>query len=356
MCSCGKQPVFNIPGSTTSLCCSLCKRDGMIDVINKMCPCGKHPVFNLPGSTKGIRCCLCKTDDMVDVKNKRCPCGKHPSFNVPGSTKAVCCFDCKTSDMVNVKNKICPCGGVRPIYNLPGSTHGLCCQKCKTDDMVNVVSKRCLCKKNIPSFNIPGSKIPIACSSCKTYEMIDVINKRCPGQDGRCTTTGNRKYRYYCTHCFKHQFPLDPLTFAMRSKSKEITVRVFINANFKEFHHDKPLWTSDCDCTHKRRIDHRTLINGTLLCIETDENQHKGYNKQDEIDRYNDIMVVHGGKAVFIRYNPDKYTDKYGNKRNPQIQTRLKALKEEIDKQITRIKNGENKDIIDIIKLFYDSQ
>ena len=51
-------------------------------------------------------------------------------------------------------------------------------------------------------------------------------------------------------------------------------VRDRINQEFEGFYHDKPLWTNDCDCTHRRRIDHRKLIGNTLLAIETDENQH----------------------------------------------------------------------------------
>jgi len=53
-------------------------------------------------------------------------------------------------------------------------------------------------------------------------------------------------------------------------------------------------------------------IGNTLLCIETDENQHMSYDPQDEINRYNDLMMVHSGKWIFIRFNPDKYTDKSG--------------------------------------------
>ena len=40
--------------------------------IDKKCQCGeKLPTFNLPGEKKAICCSSCKTDDMVDVINKK---------------------------------------------------------------------------------------------------------------------------------------------------------------------------------------------------------------------------------------------------------------------------------------------
>ena len=58
--------------------------------------------------------------------------------------------------------------------------------------------------------------------------------------------------------------------------------------HFEGFSHDKALFTGGCDCSIRRRIDHRILIDNTLLCVETDENQHLSYDKSDEINRYDD--------------------------------------------------------------------
>jgi hypothetical protein len=52
-------------------------------------------------------------------------------------------------------------------------------------------------------------------------------------------------------------------------------VRNIINKNFDGFIHDTPLYTDNCDCTHRRRIDHRKLIGNTILAIETDEFGHR---------------------------------------------------------------------------------
>ena len=101
--------------------------------------------------------------------------------------------------------------------------------------------------------------------------------------------------------------------------------------------------------SHRRRIDFRKLIENTLLCIEVDENQHKNYDEKEEEIRYDDLYMLHGGKFIFIRFNPDKFKDKNG-----MLYTRLPILKEEIEKQIKRIENDENAEPLEIIKLYYD--
>ncbi len=212
----------------------------------------------------------------------------------------------------------------------------------------------CRCGKAQPTYNEPGETRPICCSQCKTETMVDVKNPKCPGQGDMCPQQGNRKYKGYCTHCFSHLFPTDPLTFQIRSKTKEIAVRDFINSVFEGFTHDKPLWTGHCNCTHRRRIDHRKLIGGTMLAIETDENQHKSYNTMDEEIRYNDLVMAFTGKWIYIRFNPDQYIIKTGKRKNPTIATRLGKLKLEIENQISRAENGENDEFVEIIYMYYD--
>lgn len=185
--------------------------------------------------------------------------------------------------------------------------------------------------------------------------MIDIRHPRCPGAEGTCTQKGNRKYRGYCTHCFSHMFPNDPLTFQIRRKTKEIAVRDYINATFEGlFTHDKPMETGHCDCTVRRRIDHRTVIEGTIIAIETDENQHKSYDAMDEETRYDDLYMAFSGKWIFIRFNPDAYISKDRTRKNPEIATRLQVLGDEITKQIDRAKKGKNSEMVERIYLFYD--
>jgi hypothetical protein len=95
------------------------------------------------------------------------------------------------------------------------------------------------------------------------------------------------------------------------------------------------------------------LVENTLLCVETDERQHKGYNVQDEVDRIDDIFMGHSGKLIFVRFNPDSYIEK-GSRKNPDINKRLPNLLKEIQTQIKRIENNENTELVETVKLYYD--
>jgi hypothetical protein len=86
------------------------------------------------------------------------------------------------------------------------------------------------------------------------------------------------------------------------------------------------------------------LIGNTILAIETDEYAHRSYDEKDEEIRYDDLYMIHSGKWIFIRFNPD----------SPQvdIEDKLDLLVDEMEKQIAVIKNEENDEILKIIKLF----
>lgn len=169
---------------------------------------------------------------------------------------------------------------------------------------------------------------------------------RCPNCidwiDSRC---GSPKHDGYCATCFKHLFPDDP-----RSKkshmSKEMMVRNFINEYYDGFVHNIPLYTGNCNCAHRRRIDHRKLFGNTILAIETDEFGHRGYDKVDEEIRYDDVYMIHSGKWIFIRFNPDNNVSKV------DIEDKLTKLKETMDECIDRIEYEENTELVEIIKLF----
>jgi len=124
-------------------------------------------------------------------------------------------------------------------------------------------------------------------------------------------------------------------------------VRNFINANFDGFTHDIPLYTGNCDCTHRRRIDHRKLIGNTILAIETDEFGHRYYDKTDEEIRYDDVYMIHSGKWIFIRFNPDP------NVSQIDIHDKLNALAETMNRCIYQIEMEENKELVEIHKMYY---
>lgn len=170
--------------------------------------------------------------------------------------------------------------------------------------------------------------------------------KRCPNCINWIDSqSSNKKYDNYCARCFKQLFPNDERTKNMRMHEKEIIVRNYINEHFKGFIHDTPLYTGNCECIHRRRIDHRKLINDTLLCIETDEFAHISYNKRDENIRYDDLYMIFSGKWIFIRFNPDK--------KGINIHDKLELLRIEIIKHMKRIEHNKNDELLEIYTMFY---
>ena len=173
--------------------------------------------------------------------------------------------------------------------------------------------------------------------------------KRCPNCvdwiDSRC---GQTKYDGYCATCFKRVFPTDPRSTVIYEHTKEIRVRNAINQQFEGFIHDRPLYTGNCDCTHRRRIDHRRIIGNTIIAVETDEFGHRSYDERDEEIRYDDLYMVHSGKWIFIRFNPDNTKTQ-----QTDLDDRIIVLLDVIETQVERVMTNENTEPVEIIKLFY---
>ena len=180
------------------------------------------------------------------------------------------------------------------------------------------------------------------CTDCKGSQCC--IN--CIAINSEYVNIGYKRYDKYCFECFKHLFPLDERVKNHREKVKELRVRNAINIRFDGFQHDKSLETGGCDCSSRRRIDHRKLINGTMLAIETDEFKHGSYDPADEKNRYDDLYCHHSGNWIFIRFNPD------GGK-GMDIDDMTDVLLETIQTHIDRINNFENSELVEIHYLYY---
>jgi hypothetical protein len=353
---------YNYDGLKSEFC-SEHKKENMILVRGLFClhiGCKSLPNYNYITDKKPLYCGKHKLINMFNVTSKKCiieNCEKIPTFNYVSETNGIYCFDHKLESMIDVKHKKCAFNNciIRPTFNYKNEKHGLYCFQHKLEGMIDILHTLCLQTNCLSraTCNYKNEKNGLYCFEHRLENMINITDKKCKA--GFCLgTKANVKYKGYCASCYQQLFPNDPLTLQIRSKTKEIAVRDFINLNFEGFQHDKPLWSGSCDCSHRRRIDHRKLICNTLLCIETDENQHKDYNKTDEEIRYDDLFMLHGGKFIYIRFNPDKFKDKNNKSINPMLYTRLPILKEEIERQIKRIENEENKELLEIIKLYYD--
>lgn len=307
-----------------------------------------------------IFCKSCRPPDAEPKhpKRKMCICGKcRPSYNFEGMPPKYCA-DCKLPKMVGAKQhpRKCPCGKVAS-YNLP-RLKARYCVSCKPDiKMVDVRSQRCVCGKQA-SHNVQGLPAHF-CLTCKSNDMVRTQKLlKCIGVDDSkiCpfNFTGQHYLKKRCSRCYQHEFPIEAAKRKMAYRGKEMQVKVFLASVFPDFIHDKPLWTEHCDCTLRRRIDFRQTIDNTMIAVECDEFQHRTYDERDKLARVNDLYMGFSGKFIYIRFNPDGYKDHTGKTRRITLKNRLWRLKAEIEKQMKRITNEENKELVEEIYLYYD--
>lgn len=215
----------------------------------------------------------------------------------------------------------------------------------------------CKCTKCTTKVSIPKQPQHNKCSVTGCNKSIKYTSGKCATHNKYCPNCitwidarlGNNKYDGYCATCFNFLFPSDPRS---KSKSSQNRVRNFIDQHFPGFVHNANIYTHACQCTNRRRIDHFTLLGNTILAVETDEHQHRGYH--DEEIRYNDLYMHFAGKWIFIRFNVHSYVDNKGRLRQTKLHDRLSLLKDTIQKSIDRILAEENFELLEVVKLFYD--
>ena len=287
------------------------------------------------------------------MPNKKCSkCTKQASYNFEGEKSPIFCVNHKEEGMIDVVSKKCLKCSKQPNYNFEGEKKPIFCGKHKDEGMVNVISKKCLkCDKN-PIYNFKGEKKPIFCGNHKEEDMVNVVSKRCIS--GHCDTIANRYYNNYCAYCFTNLFPTHPKTKTARLRNKEIAVKNWLYENgHPDFVNDKPIYLGNCDSV--RRVDlYKYIGERHILCIEVDERQHKYYDKADEERRYHELYRL-GYTMVFIRYNPDRYKDRYNKVKQPFFTTRMDVLLKTIDKWTEKITNEEcEEDLLYVEYLYYD--
>jgi len=220
-----------------------------------------------------------------------------------------------------------------------------------------ILEKHCrICR---PKLVCPHKILKQTCRLCTPKKFCECGKRKthCRKHGGSALCIGcdlvrsNPKYDKHCADCFVNLHPSDPRSDRnSRLKRRETVVREAIDDMFEGFIHDKAFSTGSC-CSHRREIDHRITINGTVLAVETDEKAHVSYNKVDEIHRYDDLFMAISTKFIFIRFNCDTTREEYGAKTS--LDHKIQALLECIGTQITRIRNNENTELCEIVKLFY---
>jgi hypothetical protein len=277
------------------------------------------------------------------------------------------CKKCKNKNVSKCKNEKC---NKIPNYNYESENVGIYCNKHKLENMIDVKNKKCIYKdcNTISNYNYKNEKYGIYCSKHKLKRMVDVFNKMCI----ECGFEyGLKKINYYCSICYRFNFPNSDYSKNYKKKTQDFIDEIFKN-NFKEYYN----WVSfdkkiEGGCS-RRRPDYLKDLKTHSLILEIDEKQHKGYNKQCEINRMNEIYQDLGYRPIiFIRFNPDSYIDENGNKiesifklspnigklsidKNECIK-RLKIVCENIEKY-SKVDNIDYNNHCKEVKLFFDKE
>ena len=145
------------------------------------------------------------------------------------------------------------------------------------------------------------------------HGRIKATCKECGGsalcKTPHCVTRGNKKYNGHCLPCCIQLFP--ELKVSRNYKTKENDVVSKIVEYFPGMS-----WVSDkkvVDGCSSRRPDLLLDMGSHVIIVEIDENAHEGYDNTCENKRLVQIsMDLQHRPTVFIRFNPDAYTDKDG--------------------------------------------
>ena len=174
------------------------------------------------------------------------------------------------------------------------------------------------------------------------------------------------KYKGYCIHCFVHMFPNERVSTNYKCKENEVVQ--FIQNQFPSLTitHDK---TIPNGCSRKRP-DVFIDLGYQVLIVEIDEDEHIDYDCLCENKRTMLLSQdIHHRPLVFIRFNPDGYTDSTNTKISSCFAQNKKGVlvikpskRTEWQNRLTVLSNTiqywmENKTdkTIEIVHLFYSS-
>ena len=194
---------------------------------------------------------------------------------------------------------------------------------------------------------------------------------RCKECDGRslckstwCEVRGIPKYGGYCLNCCV-QFRPD-INVARNYKTKENEVVKCVKEAFPDYTwvHDKRIGGG---CS-RRRPDLLLDLGTHIIIVEVDENKHDDYDCSCENKRLMEISMDLGHRpVVFIRFNPDEYTNIEGKTVKSCWRTNklglmsvMKSKQTEWEERICSLKTQINYFIenvttktVEIIELFY---
>lgn len=270
------------------------------------------------------------------------------------------CLECKgseicTHDHLRITCKQCKGSSI--------CKHDRLRSRCKECNGASICTHNCIksqCKKCFGSEICNHLIQKTKCWKCSAEKTPKNFCKLC-----KQVYVGNpnyRKYEGYCFSCFCFTFPDKPVT--RQIKFKETYLYEQLTKRFPEiqFIRDKIIVGG---CSRKKPDFFIDLLTHCII-IENDEFQHQNYGCENRrtMEIYEDL----GRRPlVFLRFNPDSYTDEKGNHYSSCFSTNNSSGKLEVDENMFRLRcdelelhikhyltNVPEKAITDV-KLFYNS-
>ena len=252
------------------------------------------------------------------------------------------------------------------------------CRDCKGSSICKHNKRRHNCRDCEGTSICVHNKRRIQCKDCKGSSICqhnkrkDFCKSCSPNSKYICksdwceTLIKNHKYEGYCLSCFVNN-PENANKPAMRNyktKEKEVVDKIINKFSVYEWIHDKQIQ----DGCSKRRPDLLLDLGSHIIIVEIDENKHENIECNCENKRMMELSKdLNHRTIVFIRFNPDEYTDINGNiikscwklNKNGIMTLNLKKIKEWNERlealffQINYWINNISDKTIELIQIFY---
>jgi hypothetical protein len=283
------------------------------------------------------------------------------------------CKDCGGNGICEHNKLKCYCkdcgGSAYCVHNKQKS----CCKDCKGSQICEHNKQKSCCKDCKGSQICEHNTQKQHCRLCggNAYCKHDKQKIYCITCDGKalcktelCETKGIPKYNGYCLPCCIQVHPEITVSRNYKTKEKDVVDRVMQKYPHFSWVHDKRIQ----DGCSLRRPDLLLDMGSHIIIIEIDENKHTDYDCSCENKRLMQISLdLHHRPIVFIRFNPDSYTNDQGvlvkscwklNKMG--IMTVMKTKQTEWEERIETLKqqiqywiDNPTSKTIEIIELFY---
>lgn len=265
----------------------------------------------------------CKSFCHHGVKKNYCKSCNGKAYCEHGRQKSVC-KECKGSCICEhdkVRNTCVQCDGASICEHKRMRSN---CKQCKGASICEHNKRKSVCKICNGSSICIHNKVRYECRNCKgglfcEHDKRKESCKLCGGKQlcksEWCEQRKSNKYDGYCARCYIHLHPESKITYNYRTKELDVVNYIKNNLGDNNWICNRAITDNNNCCSSGKKPDMYTDMGSHVIIIEIDENQHKRYEEICENKRICEISIDFDHRPIlFIRFNPDEYTDKDGKK------------------------------------------